>query len=110
MYHKTVISKKIPRINNTDWQITTLCGRFKISPKISSNSSKRRKVQIHLKRKVKIEHKKLLNEGHIEKFSKCSDQFFISEIVITVKKNQSIKIAQTTRFIKTNTQYQTMIL
>ena len=34
-----------------------------------------------------------MNERHIEKLTNCSDQFFISPIVITVKKDQSIKIA-----------------
>ena len=52
-----------------------------------------RKVPIHLQPKVKIELEKLLNEGHIEKLTNCSDQFFISPIVITLKKDQSIKIA-----------------
>ena len=47
----------------------------------------------HLQPKVKIELKKLLNEGHMEKLTNCSDQFFISPIVITVKEDQSIKIA-----------------
>ena len=50
-------------------------------------------MPIHLQPKVKIELEKLLNEGHIEKLTNCSDQFFISLIVITVKKDQSIKIA-----------------
>ena len=50
-------------------------------------------MPIHLQTKVKIELEKLLNEGHIEKLTKCSDQFFISPIVITGKKDQSIKIA-----------------
>ena len=50
-------------------------------------------MPIHLQPKVKIELEKLLNEGHIEKLNNCSDQFFISPIVITVKKDQSIKIA-----------------
>ena len=54
---------------------------------------KGRKLPIHLQPKVKIEHEKLLNEGHIEKLTNCSDQFSISPIVITVKKDQSIKIA-----------------
>ena len=54
---------------------------------------KGRKVPIHLQPKVKIELEKLLNEEHIEKLDNCSDQFFISPIVITVKKDQSIKIA-----------------
>ena len=54
---------------------------------------KGRKVPIHLQPKVKIELEKLLNEGHIEKLNNCSDQFFISSIVITVKMDKSIKIA-----------------
>ena len=54
---------------------------------------KGRKVPIHIQPKMKVENEKLLNEGHIEKLTNCSDQFFISPIVITVKKDQSIKIA-----------------
>ena len=54
---------------------------------------KGRKVPIHLQPKVKIKREKLLNEGHIEKLTNCSDQFFISPIVITVEKDQSIKRA-----------------
>ena len=57
------------------------------------NHQKGRKMPMHLQSKVKIELKKLLNEGHIEKLTNCSDQFFISPIVITVKTDQSIKIA-----------------
>ena len=49
---------------------------------------KGRKITIHLQAKVKIELKKLLNEGYFEKLSNCSAQFFISAIVITVKKDQ----------------------
>ena len=36
---------------------------------------------------------RLQNEGHIEKLSSCSDEHFISPIVITVKKDQSINLA-----------------
>ena len=48
---------------------------------------KGRIIPIHLQRKVKIELDKLLNEGHFEKLSNCSDQFLFSPIVITVKKD-----------------------
>ena len=50
-------------------------------------------MPIHLQPRVKIELEKILNEGHIEKLNNCSDQFFISPIVFTVKKDKSIKIA-----------------
>ena len=36
---------------------------------------------------------RLQTEGHIEKLSSCSDEHFISPIVITVKKDHSIKLA-----------------
>ena len=49
-------------------------------------------MPIHLQPKMKTEIEKLLNEGIIETLTNCSDQFFISPIVITVKKDQSIKI------------------
>ena len=58
-----------------------------------------REVPIHLQPKVKIELEKLLNEGHIKKLTNCSDQFFISPIVITVKKDQSIKIALVSKIL-----------
>ena len=48
---------------------------------------------------MKIELEKLLNEGHIEKLSNCSDQFLISWIVITVKKDYSIKIASNSEIV-----------
>ena len=35
----------------------------------------------------------MLSDGHIEKLYNCSDQFFISPTVITVGKDQSIKMA-----------------
>ena len=50
-------------------------------------------MPIHLQPKVKIEPEKLLNEGHNEKLTNCSDQFFVSPIANTVKKGLSIKIA-----------------
>ena len=43
--------------------------------------------------KVSDELKKLSDQGHIEKLNECSDINFNSPIVITVKKNKSIKLA-----------------
>ena len=40
-----------------------------------------------------MELERLQNEDPIEKLSGCSDEDFISPIVITVKKDQSIKLA-----------------
>ena len=41
----------------------------------------------------------MLNEGYIEKLSNCSDHFFISPNVITVKKDHSIKIALNSKIL-----------
>ena len=54
---------------------------------------KGRRVPINLLNKVSDELKKLSDQGHIEKLQECSDKIFISPIVITVKKDKSIKLA-----------------
>ena len=41
----------------------------------------------------------MLNEGHIKKLTNCPYNFFISPIVITVKKDQSIKIALVSKIL-----------
>ena len=43
--------------------------------------------------KVSNELKKLSQQGHIEKLQECSDKNYISPIVITVKKDKSVKLA-----------------
>ena len=48
---------------------------------------------MNIQPRVTAELERLQNEGHIEKLSSCSEDHFISPIVITVEKNQSIKLA-----------------
>ena len=52
-----------------------------------------RHVPIHIQEKVENEIRSLIDQGHIVRLEKCSDQQFISPIVITVKKDQSITLA-----------------
>ena len=47
---------------------------------------KGRRVPITLQDKVDKEISKFLQQGHIEKLEECSDKYFVSPIVITVKK------------------------
>ena len=54
---------------------------------------KGRRISIHIQDKVQTELDKLLSEGHIEKLDKCTSDCFIAPIVITVKKDNSIKLA-----------------
>ena len=52
-----------------------------------------RRIPIHLQERVKGELNKLIDQKHIIKLDKCSDRQFISPIVITVKKDQTVKLA-----------------
>ena len=90
---KTRIAKQFP-------QLITRIGRSKIhivKSKFHRNfqpkHQKGRRVPINLQERVNNEIQKLLEEGRIEKLNNCSDQYFISPIVITVKRDQTIKLA-----------------
>ena len=50
-------------------------------------------MPLHLETQVEEELKNLESSEHITKLEKCSDKFFISLIVITVKKDKSIRLA-----------------
>ena len=54
---------------------------------------KGKRIPIHIQDKVEKEIEKLLTEGHITKLDKCTSDCFIAPIVITVKKDDSIKLA-----------------
>ena len=58
---------------------------------------KGRRVPITLQEKVDKEIDKLLEQGHIQKLEECSDKYFVSPIVITVKKDGSVKLALESR-------------
>ena len=52
-----------------------------------------RRVPINLQPLVNAELKKLLDEKHFEKLNSCSDKNFISPIVVTVKRDKTVKLA-----------------
>ena len=58
---------------------------------------KGRRIPIHIQEKVHDKMEKLLKEGHIKRLDKCSSDCFIAPIVITVKKDDSIKLALDTK-------------
>ena len=86
--------------------LTTRIGRsirHKVKSQFKSNYTsvhqKGRRVPLHLEKQVEEELKSLQNSGHITRLEKCSDEFFISPIVITVKKDKSKKLAMDSRTI-----------
>ena len=83
----------ISSLSIKNWFVQNTCSEIKVSSNVHSKASKCRRVPINLQPRVSAELEKLQTEGHIEKLSSCSDEHFISPIVITVKKDQSIKLA-----------------
>ena len=90
---KRLLAKKFPELISQIGKSKHHTVNSKFHKNYRVTHQKGRKVPIHLQPKVKIEPEKMLKEGHVEKLTNCSDQFFISPIVITVKKDQSTKIA-----------------
>ena len=60
---------------------------------------KGRRVPLHLLDSVKTEINRLKSQGHIKKLTNYDEDRFISPIVITCKKDQSIKLALDSKFI-----------
>ena len=54
---------------------------------------KGRRVSLHLLDKVEAELEKLIQDKQIIRLDKCSDEHFISPVVLTVKHDKSVKIA-----------------
>ena len=71
----------------------THVAKSKFLQKFTAKHQKGRRVPINLQPRVSEELERLQTEGHIEKLSSCSNEHFISPIVITVKKDHSIKLA-----------------
>ena len=67
--------------------------RSKFHKHYTPSHQKGRRVPKNLLDKVSAELKKLSEQGHIEKLQECSDKNFTSPIVITVKKDKSVKLA-----------------
>ena len=59
----------------------------------TTTHQKGRRVPINLQPLVNADLKKILDENHIIKLNSCSDKNFISPIVITVKRDKTVKLA-----------------
>ena len=63
------------------------------------SQEKGRRIPIHIQEKVHEEMEKLLKEGHIKRLDKCTSDCFLAPFVITVKKDDSIKLALDAKLI-----------
>ena len=90
---KETIATQFPHLVSRIGLSKTHVAKSKFHQKFTAKHQKGRRVPINLQLRVSEELERLEPEGHIEKLSSCSDKHFISPIVITVKKDQSIKLA-----------------
>ena len=90
---KETIATQFPHLVSRIGLYKTHVAKSKFYQKFTAKHQKGRRVPINLQPRVSEELERLQTEGHIEKLSSCSDEHFISPIVITVKKDQSIKLA-----------------
>ena len=67
--------------------------RTQFSKEVEPVQQKGRRIPIHLQEWVGAELNKLIDQKHVINLHKCSDKQFISPIVITVKKDQTVKLA-----------------
>ena len=90
---KETVATRFPHLVSRIGLSKTHVAKSKFHQKFTAKHQKGRRVPINHQPRVTDELERLQTEGHIEKLSSCSDENFISPIVITVKKDQSIKLA-----------------
>ena len=90
---KTCIANQFPQLISRIVRPKNHLVKSKLHKNFQPKHHKGSRVPINLQERVNIEFKKLLKEEHIETLNNCSDQYFNSLIVITVKRDQTIKLA-----------------
>ena len=90
---KEQIAKTFPDLFSLIGRSKNHVAKSKFHKDFQPRHQKSRRIPINLQEKVIIELNKLLDERHIIKLSSCPDKYFISPIVVTVMKDQTIKLA-----------------
>ena len=73
--------------------------RIQFNHDFISIQQKGRRIPVHLQERVEGEFNKLMDQNHVINLDECSDRQFISPIVITVKKDQTVKLASNSQNI-----------
>ena len=90
---KEQIAKTFPELISRIGRSKHHVAKSKFHNDFQPRHQKGRRIPISLQEKVNNELKNLSDEKHIVKLSSCPDKYFISPIVVTVKKNKTIKLA-----------------
>ena len=84
---KEQIAKSFPGLVSRVGRSKSHVAKSKFHKDFQPRHQKGRRIPISLQDKVNAEFRKLLTEKHITKLSSCPDNYFISPIVVTVKKD-----------------------
>ena len=90
---KEQIAKTFPELISRIGRSKNHVAKSKFYENFQPRHQKGRLIPINLQDKVNNKLKKLLDKKHIIKLSSCPDKYFISPIVVIVKKDQTIKLA-----------------
>ena len=96
---KQLIAKQFPGLVKRIGRSVNHTVKSKFKTNFTPIHQRGRRVPIHLQNQVEQELKKLQENGNIIKLEKCSDKNFISPIVITVKRDKTIKLAMDSKII-----------
>ena len=91
------ICEDLEKLFKTNQTIKDLTIEIQLKKDAKPIQQKGRPVPIHFQRLVKNELEKLIENGHLEKADKTTENCFVSLAVIAIKKDKSVKIALDSR-------------
>ena len=93
----TSLKTKFKKLFSENHTVNELEVKIQLKEDAKLIQQKGRPIPIHLQRSVGKELENLIKQGHIKKANNIDENCFVSPVVITVKKNKSIKIALDSR-------------
>ncbi len=98
---RTWAQAKFPELFTRTGQANNHVVHTKFKRPFVPTQQKGRRVPVALQPRVEAEIQRLIAEGHIQKLRSCTDDQFISPIVITVKRDGSLKLALDSKQLNT---------
>ena len=89
----TKIHTKFKKLFKTNQAIKNTEVKIQIKPRCYPVQQKARPIPYHLQDDVKNELDRMINSGHLERLETIEEDCFVSPVVITVKKDKTVKIA-----------------
>ena len=87
------IYAKFNKLFETNHTIKNIEVKIQIKPGCYPIQQKARPIPYHLQKDVKNELNRLIKSGHLERLETIEEDCFVSPVVITVKKDKTVKIA-----------------